>query len=547
MAGDYLAARHAQATQDTAVATDLYTRALADDPNNPELLRRTFQLMASNGRIDDALPIARRIIADTPSAALPALTLIAEDVRARRYNEALERASALPNDGLVAFVRPLAVGWAQAGLGNKAAAEKAVKELGAKNGFELFADFHIALIDDLMGDQGGARSAFTAAAAANRAQFVRVTEGAGAFFERAGDRDTAQRLYQTYEQVHGDTLIMKPALARIAAGGTTPRLVSNIDEGLAESFFDIASLLHQERIDDVAIILAQLSLRLHPDFSMAKLLIADVYEAEGHLESAIAVYESIDPTAPVSWSARLRTAALLADVDQFDAATLRLEAMAEERPERSDALVELGDVLRSAERFPEAVAAYDQALARVPHIEERNWSIFYSRGIALERSNQWPKAEADFLKAIELSPNQAYTLNYLAYSWVERGIHLERAQAMLERAMQLRPKDPQIIDSMGWVLYHLGRFDGAVNNLEQAVELRPQDAVINDHLGDAYWRVGRRNEARFQWQRALNLDPEPDLSTNLAEKIQHGLKPFTGGRSAGATPITAKSTTGRGS
>ena len=547
MAGDYLAARHAQATQDTAVATDLYTRTLSDDPTNPELLRRTFQLMASNGRIDDALPIARRIVADTPSAALPALALVAEDMRTRRYNEALARASALPNDGLVAFVRPLAVGWAQAGLGNKAAAEKAVKELGTKNGFELFADFHIALIDDLMGDQAGARAAFDAAVAANRAQFVRITEAAGAFYERVGDRAAAERVYLTYEQVHGDTLIMKPALARIAAGGTAPRAVTNIDEGLAESFFDIASLLHQERIDDVAIILAQLSLRLRPDFSMAKLLVADVYETEGHLESAIAIYESIDPTAPVSWSARLRTAALLADVDQFDAATRRLETMAEERPERSDALIELGDVQRSAEHFPEAVAAYDRALARVAHIEERNWSIFYSRGIALERSKQWPKAEADFLKAIELSPNQPYSLNYLAYSWVERGIHLERAQAMLERAMQLRPKDPQIIDSMGWVLYHLGRFDGAVNNLEQAVELRPQDAVINDHLGDAYWRVGRRNEARFQWQRALNLDPEPDLSTNLTDKIQHGLKPFTGGRSAGATPTTAKPTVGRGS
>ena len=547
MAGDYLAARHAQATQDTFVATDFYTRALADDPNNPELLRRTFQLMVSSGRIDEALPIARRIVANNPSSALPALALIAEDVRAQRYNEALTRAGNLPNDGLVAFVRPLAAGWVQAGLGNKVAAEKAVKELGSKNGFELFADFHTALIDDLMGDQAGARSAFDAAVTANRAQFVRITEAAGAFYERIGERTAAQRLYQSYEQMHGDTLVMKPALARVAAGGVAPRAVASVDAGLAEAFFDIASLLHQERIDDVAIILAQLSLRLRPDFSMAKLLIADVYEAEGHIESAITVYESIDPNAPASWSARLRTAALFTGVDQFDAATRRLEAMAEERPERSDALVALGDVLRSADRFPDAVKAYDRARARMPQLDERNWGVLYSRGIALERSNQWPKAEVDFLKSLELSPNQPYVLNYLAYSWVEKGIHLEQAQAMLERALQLRPKDPQIIDSMGWALYRLGRFDGAVSNLEQAVELRPQDAVINDHLGDAYWRVGRRNEARFQWQRALNLDPEPDLLTNLMEKIQHGLKPFTGGRSAAGVTPSAKTTVRRGS
>jgi tetratricopeptide (TPR) repeat protein len=540
MAGEYLSARHAQVTQDTALAVELYNRALADDPNNPELLRRTFQLLAANGRIDEALPIARRIVAGTPNAALPMLLLLSEDMRVQHYGDALAEAQALPSEGLVAFVRPLAVAWAQAGLGNKTAAAAALKDLSSKQGFDLFTAFHTALIDDLLGDQDGARAAYDAAVAANRAQFVRVTEAAGSFYERSGDRAAAQKLYESYERTHGDTLIMKPALARVASGGAAPRTVDSIDAGLAEGFFDIASLLHQERIDDVGIILAQFALRLQPDFSMAKLLVADIYETQGHLESAVAVYNAIDPSAPMAWSARLRTAVLLSEMGKIDDSTKRLEAMAEERPERSDALTALGDVYRSAERFPDAVAAYDRALSRIPHPDERNWSIFYARGIALERSNQWPRAEADLLKAVELSPNQPYVLNYLAYSWVEHGVHLGRAQAMLERALQLRPKDPQIIDSMGWVLYRRGRFEGAVDHLEQAVELRPQDAVINDHLGDAYWRVGRYSEARFQWRRALNLDPEPDLMTQLENKIEHGLKPLAKGRSASAGSSPSK-------
>jgi tetratricopeptide (TPR) repeat protein len=534
MAGEYLAARHAQATQDTTLAAELYHRALVDDPDNPDLLRRTFQLLSANGRIDDALPIAQRIATAAPNAALPTLTLLSEDVRLHRFNAALTRAQGIPNEGLISFVRPLAVAWAEAGIGNKAAAEAELKALSSKTGFDLFAAFHTALIDDLLGDQAGARAAYDAAVAANTAQFVRVTEAAGAFYERTGDRAAAQRLYEAYEQAHGDTLIMKPALDRIAAGGVAPRAVGSVEAGLAEGFFDIASLLHQERIDDVSIILAQLSLRLRPDFPVAKLLVADIYEGQGHLESAISVYESIDPRAPVSWSARLRTAVLLAEIGQLDTATRRLEAMAEERPERSDALTALGDLLRSSDRFSDAVTAYDRAMARIPHPDERHWSVFYSRGIALERSKQWPRAEADLLKAVELSPNQPYALNYLAYSWVEHGVHLSRAQAMLERALQLRPKDAQIIDSMGWVLYRLGRFEGAVHHLEQAVELRPQDAVINDHLGDAYWRVGRYNEARFQWQRALNLDPEPDLVETLQSKITQGLKPVASGRASGS-------------
>jgi tetratricopeptide (TPR) repeat protein len=539
-AGEYLAARHAQATHDTALAAELYRRALIDDPDNPELLRRSFQLLTANGRIDDALPIAQRIVATTPNAALPNLLLLSEDMRAHRFNEALARAQGIPNDGLVSFVRPLAIAWAEAGIGDKAAAEAALKELSAKTGFGMFTAFHKALIDDLMGDQAGARAAYDAATAANKAQFVRITQADGSFYERSGDREAARRLYEAYEHAHGDTLVVKPALARVAAGGDAPRAVPSVEAGLAEAYFDIASLLHQERIDDVAVLLAQLSLRLRPDMSVAKLLVADIYEGQGHLESAIAVYAKIDRESPLSWSARLRAAVMLSESGRLDASVKQLEAMAAERPDRSDALIALGDVLRSSERFGDAVAAYDRAVARISHPDRRDWAVFYARGIALERSNQWPRAEADLLKAVELNPDQPYVLNYLAYSWVEHGTHLDRATKMLERALQLRPKDPQIIDSMGWALYHQGRFDGAVDHLEQAVELRPQDSVINDHLGDAYWRVGRYKEARFQWQRALNLDPEPDTVAGIESKIERGLKPVAKSPSGAALSAPAK-------
>lgn len=536
-AGDYLAARHAQAEQDTKLAAALYARALSDDPGSPELLRGTFQLLAASGQFDRAVPIARRIAAKSPNAALPVLVVLAEDVREHKYEEASAISARLPNEGLLAFLRPLVVAWIDAGLGRKDAAEAELKPLSSRPGIELFGDFHKGLIDDLLGDQAGARAAFEGAVAANKAQFVRVTEAAGSFYERAGDFEAARKLYEAYQNAHPDTLIMEAALTRAKAGTAAPRTAGSPDAGLAESFFDVASLLHQERMNDIAMILAQLSLHLRPDFDMAKLLVADIYESEGHLMSAVAEFESIEPKSPVSWSARLRTAVLLAGGGHIDSAIHRLEAMAEERPERSDALVALGDLFRSASRFPEAVAAYDRAVARIPNLEERHWSILYARGIALERSKQWPRAEADLLKALELQPNQPYVLNYLAYSWVEKGVHLDRAQAMLERALQLRPNDAQIVDSMGWALFHLGRFDGAVQHLEKAVELSPEDAVINDHLGDAYWRVGRYNEARYQWNRALNMDPEPELVAALENKIAHGLKPRSAGRSAsGSAP-----------
>jgi Flp pilus assembly protein TadD len=103
------------------------------------------------------------------------------------------------------------------------------------------------------------------------------------------------------------------------------------------------------------------------------------------------------------------------------------------------------------------------------------------------------------------------------------GINLDRAQAMLNRAVELRPNDGYVVDSLGWVYFRLGNFENAVEQLERAVELEPGDAVINEHLGDAYWRVGREREARFQWQRALSLEPEADAVAGIEEKLKTGL------------------------
>ena len=124
---------------------------------------------------------------------------------------------------------------------------------------------------------------------------------------------------------------------------------------------------------------------------------------------------------------------------------------------------------------------------------------------------------------MEFEPNQPYILNYLGYSWVDKGRNLDKARRMIETAVKLRPNDGYIVDSLGWALYRMGDLEKAARELERAVELRPEDPIINDHLGDAYWKVGRRAEARFQWHRALSLEPEAELVANIQAKIERGL------------------------
>ena len=180
-------------------------------------------------------------------------------------------------------------------------------------------------------------------------------------------------------------------------------------------------------------------------------------------------------------------------------------------------------MLRAASRFPEAVKAYDTAIARIGDLPASDWSLYYFRGIALERSDQWPKAELDFKKALELQPNQPYVLNYLGYTWVDKGVHLDEAMAMLKRAVDQKPDDGYIVDSLAWAYYHLGNYDKAVIYQEKAISLDPGDSVLNDHLGDIYWKLGRRDEARFQWQRALAFKPDADRVAPIEAKLQRGL------------------------
>ena len=246
--------------------------------------------------------------------------------------------------------------------------------------------------------------------------------------------------------------------------------------------------------------------------------------AQNKPEVSLAILSKFPSSSPYSWSARLRIAANLEMLDRTDEAITQLREMSAEAPTRAGAEMQLGDLLRAKKRFNEAVDAYDDAIRRLQAngMPER-WSLFYSRGIALERSGQWKLSEADLLHALELKPDQPLVLNYLGYSWIDKGENLERGLKMIEKAVELRPEDGYIVDSLGWAHYRVGDYSSAVQYLEKAIELVPEDPTINDHLGDAYWQNGRPNEARFQWRRALQFGPEKDEIKPIEAKLDRGM------------------------
>jgi Flp pilus assembly protein TadD len=221
-----------------------------------------------------------------------------------------------------------------------------------------------------------------------------------------------------------------------------------------------------------------------------------------------------------------RAEALVSAGDTQGAITV-LQALVEQYPDQAVVFVTLGDTLRREERFVDARAAYDSAIALLGTPQENHWPVFFARGITHERQNEWPQAEADFRKALELRPDQPQVLNYLGYTMVEKKINLDEALDMIERAVAAEPDSGYIVDSLGWVLYRLGRYDEALVHMERAVELMPIDPVINDHLGDVYWAVGRYREAEFQWHRALSfITPEESTDADperIRRKLEVGL------------------------
>jgi Flp pilus assembly protein TadD len=268
--------------------------------------------------------------------------------------------------------------------------------------------------------------------------------------------------------------------------------------------------------------------------------LAAVAEQQKDGERAIGFYKRIPDTSPLKEVAELQLGLNLADLDRNDEAISHLKKLVEANPDEMRGYLALGGVYSSKEDYRAAADLYDKAVERLSDPQPANWNIFYQRGIAYERLKEWPKAEPNFRKALELNPDQPQVMNYLGYSWVDKNMNLKEALEMIQKAVDLRPSDGYIVDSLGWAYYKLGRFDDAVRELERAVSLKPEDPVLNDHLGDAYWRVGRKLEATFQWSYARDLKPEPDVLASVQEKLAKGLPPIEANTAQDTPPAKPK-------
>jgi tetratricopeptide (TPR) repeat protein len=521
--GEYLAGRHAQQLRDFTAAAGAYEKAITADPDAPELISRTFLMEVCVGHFDRARALANKELKLDPGDAVAELVLIVDRLKAGDTAGALKHATALSPEGVHRFIGPFALAWTRIAAGDLAGADSALQGLDKYNGFQPLKVFQLGLLYDYAGKPDKAQQHFEKALGASEQLNWRLTDAIGNFYERHGRGAEAKALYQRFMQQNNSIDLALSVTAARPPGPPQPIIRSPAD-GLAEASFDLASVLNQVETIDLALLYDRFALALRPQFPLAQLLLADILSAQNKPEQSLAVLADLQPGSAYYWSARLRSAVNLDTLERSDEAIAQLKAMAVENPQLIGAEVELGDLLRDKKRFGEAASAYDEAIRRAGALGlPERWTLFYDRGVALERSGQWQRAEDDLTRALEMKPDQPLVLNYLGYSWIDRGENLERGLKMIEKAVELRPEDGYIVDSLGWAHYRMGDYAGAVTSLEKAIELVPQDPTINDHLGDAYWQTGRLVEARYQWRRALQFGPQENEVKTIEAKLANGL------------------------
>lgn len=544
--GAFLAAKIAESDDDVAGAIAYYKRALSFDPDNQSLQQSLLLALISQGDFDQALPLATKLKSVPDVERFSRLMLGVDALRKKDYRAAENWLQLTLQSDLDKLISGIMTGWARTGAGDAKGALSYLGKLEGPDWYSLFVAFHRALIADQAGLDKEAEEIYVAsldntpAGAAAPETWLRAAESYTRFLARKGRKKEALDVLDRIESFAAGRVQIAALRADIEAGKPVARLVEGPQEGASEVLLDLGTAMSRNGGEVFVRLYLQLARALNPDGDAVLLQLAALAEQQNDGEQAIELYAQIPADSPMKRVAEMQRGLNLADLGRREEAIAQLTKLLDERPDDMRAYLALGGVYSSKEDFRNAANVYDRAVERLAKPTRADWNIYYQRGIAYERLKEWPKAEPNFRTALVLFPDQPQVMNYLGYSWVDMNMNLDQAMDLIRKAVDLRPGDGYIVDSLGWAYYKLGKFDDAVRELERAVSLKPDDPVLNDHLGDAYWRAGRQLEATFQWAHARDMKPDKDVLAGVQKKLAEGLPPLDGKAKAEDAPLPAE-------
>ncbi len=549
--GAYLAGRIAEGDDDLDSAIAYYKQALVFQPDNQSLQQSLMLALISRGRFDESLPYAEKLKSVAEVERVSRLALAVDTMRKKDYRAAQNWLKLALESDLDRLIVSLMAAWAKFGEGDAPGALTLLDKLEGPDWYGIFTTYHMALIADAAGMKDKADATYAevldniGGGSTAPDAYMRAAEAYATFLARNGRKADALAVLDRADAFAAGRAPVAVLRQQIDKGEKIEPLVRNPTEGASELLLNLGTALNRGGGEPFVRLYLQLALALKPDNDIALMHLAEVAEQAEDSQAAIDFYRKVPASSSFKRLAEMQLGLNLADLDKKDEAIAGLKKLLDANPDDMRAYLALGGVYSSKEDYRAAASLYDQAVERLKKPERANWNVFYQRGIAYERLKEWPKAEPNFRKALELFPDQPQVMNYLGYSWVDMNRNLEEGLNLIRKAVDLRPSDGYIVDSLGWAYYRLGRFPEAVTELERAVSLKPDDAVLNDHLGDAYWRAGRKLEATFQWTHARDLKPEPDVLASVQKKLAEGMPPLDNKAAGGAAapkPATPAST-----
>jgi tetratricopeptide (TPR) repeat protein len=526
-AGNYLAGRQADLDRDADAAATYFRAALRTDQRNPELLEKTFYAVLADGEVDEAVKLAERLIQLDRNNRNAHLVLGVHSLKLKQYKDAKTHFGQAAHGPVNDLIGTLMSAWSSLAANDAKGATDTIDKLTGPEWYALFKDMHAGLILDLANNKKDAAKRLEHAYKLDPSA-LRIMQSYAGFLSRNGSRDEAIKIYDEFDKQLPRYPLAVEAMAQLRKDEPLPRMVDTAQAGAAEALYGLGAALGR-REDEMSLAnrglaYLQLALYLEPNHALSLISLGDLYEAMKKPELAIKIYERVPAASPLKRNAEIQLGIDLDTLERTDDAKKRLERLIAKQPDDMEAILALAGILRERMQYEACGDVYSKAVAQTPSPNRSHWMTFYFRGICFERAKQWAKAEGDFKKALELYPDQPHVLNYLGYSWIDQGLHLDEGMAMIKRSVEQRPDDGYIVDSLGWAYYRLGNYEEAVKHLERAVELKPVDPTINDHLGDVYWRIDRMLEAKFQWSHARDLKPEPDELKRIDEKLKVGLQ-----------------------
>ena len=520
LTGHILAGSFAQEQNDLSAAIKYYEVALSVNPEDPALLEKLFSLYMSAGEITKAADLSPRLIHLKQDVQQARLVLAVEKFKDKKYAEAESIIQQTRDDPFSVFVKNMFLMWSAFGQGDEDRARAHADTLLDLKTLDKVASWNIARLYEALGDDMGANDLFVDVIKKNAMKGSSFFSDYMGFLVSQGRGDEALMLLESHLPQKDKTPYTLDAYRVVE----TPKKRAALSpaEGLSMGLMELGVLFSGELPAEITLPYLHQALWLDHTSDKARVVIGELMSGMGDEARALSIYEDVTASSISLTFARLSEARILENLGRKSEAQSLLETLVK-RETYSFNLLSLADFYRRDEQMAKAEQIYNQLIDQLGEGNNQNWELYFYRGITLEQQDRWGEAEADLLKAKRLSGNQPFVLNYLGYSWIDNGINLYQGLEMIKKAVAQEPRNGFFVDSLGWAFYRMKDFGAAVQFLEKATELEPDDPEIIDHLGDALWQSGRQIEARYQWRRALALEDDTTKQKEIEDKIDHGV------------------------